>query len=585
MKFKNIFLYLLFSLYSLTVVAQDKDVKLPPNWYNLDLKQDGYFGVSTERAYKELLSKKQPKQKVVVAVIDSGTDIKHEDLKDVLWVNKKEIPGNGIDDDKNGYVDDIHGWNFLGSSKGNLTHDNLEMVRIIRAYRDKYISTLPSTKLDSAEKLEYALYLKANEAFGKEYDDASSTMQFLDYIKEFLNQIALKNNKSEASYSDIEKYKAETDLESQLLNIIKKESKNEAGFEKFAKEMKKGYTQYKDMLTYNLNPTFDERQKWVGDNYEDSSERFYGNNDVTGPDAEHGTHVSGIIGANRKNKIGINGIADHVEIMTIRAVPNGDERDKDVANAIRYAVDNGAKIINMSFGKDFKWDKKVVDEAVKYAEQKHVLLVHAAGNDNVNTDFADNFPNKYYETPESKAYHNKLLLKKLDRVATPPSLNNIPAQVNKSKTEEGNKGPDLTRFSFPSASNWIEVGASAYKLGPDLKANFSNYGKNMVDIFAPGFMINSTTPGSNYEEFDGTSMAAPVVSGVAAVLLTYHPELKPKDIRDILMKSSIKVEEKVKHVNEKGESLRVNFNELSVSGGIVNLYEALKMAESYKSKN
>lgn len=579
MHFKIFYVLTFFLFFSSVSLAQDKNVTLPPNWYNLDLSKDGFFGISTEKAYNDLLKSKTPKKKVVVAVIDGGTDINHEDLKDVLWINKKEIPGNGIDDDGNGYIDDVHGWNFIGSKKGNLQYDNLELVRIIRHLRPKYVSTLPTTQLDSVQKLEYALYLKATDAFGKKYDDAASTMQFLDYIVQLLDTVGKNAGKTVPTLADIEAYKPADNIESQIVSFIKKESKNSKSFDLFVEDMRKAYVDYRAMLQYNLNPTYDMRAELVGDNYLDSSEKFYGNNDVAGPDADHGTHVSGIIGAKRNNNIGINGVADNVEIMSIRVVPTGDERDKDVANGIRYAVDNGADIINMSFGKGFKWDKAAVDAAVKYAEEKGVLLVHAAGNDNENIDEVDNFPNKYYDTPEAIEREHKKLLSKLQ----PPPMPNLNSQTGSfQKPMSTGSKIDTARFSLPHASNWIEVGASAYKSGDNLKAEFSNYGKYVVDVFAPGFMINSTIPGSKYKEFDGTSMAAPVVSGIAAVILSYYPDLSPQDIRDIIMKSSVKVDVRVKNKNEKGDTLRVPFKELSVSGGVANLYNALKMAETYK---
>ena len=154
-------------------------------------------------------------------------------------------------------------------------------------------------------------------------------------------------------------------------------------------------TDSQNKLDYAYNPDYDSRKLIVKDNYADSNERFYGNNDVEGPDALHGTHVAGIVGAVVGNEIGSDGIARNVKLMSVRAVPDGDERDKDVANAIRYAVDNGATIINMSFGKGYSWDKKAVDEAVKYAAKHDVLLVHAAGNSGQNNDKTDNFPNDF----------------------------------------------------------------------------------------------------------------------------------------------------------------------------------------------
>lgn len=587
MKLRSIIYFVICLFFNTAVFSQSKDVKLPQNWYNLDLVKDGYFGISTEKAYDEFLKGRKPKASIVVAVIDGGVETTHEDLKDVLWTNKKEIPNNGIDDDGNGYVDDIHGWNFIGSKRGNLAYDNLELVRIFKAYEPKYKSTIRSTVLDSTQKEEFALYTKVTAEFGKKYDEAHQSFAVISIINKMLDSVGQITHKPIPSLEDIENYKADSEEEEQCKKIIRRGAKESGSMEKFHKEMKDAYKQYDVMLRYNLNPKYDQRKELVGDDYSNANERIYGNNDVAGPNAEHGSHVSGIIGANRKNNIGINGVADHVRIMGIRVVPEGDERDKDVANGIRYAVDNGARVINMSFGKGFKWNKEVVDEAVKYAEQKGVLLVHAAGNDSKNNDIEDNYPNKYYESPEAIAYR---------KAHKKPEINTMVFRPNQNAQQQG-MGPgrnipgiplkpvvDTAKFSLPHARNWIEVGASAYKNDASLKASFSNYGKYTVDVFAPGFMIRSTVPGSKYEEFDGTSMAAPVVSGLAALILSYYPELKPHEVREIIMKSVVKVEQKVKNENEKGESERVSFKELCVSGGIVNAYQALKLAETYKSK-
>lgn len=565
--------------------GQSKKVQLPANWFNLDLIESGYFGISTEKAYRELLKDKKPKEKIIVAVIDGGVDTKHEDLKDVLWTNKKEIPGNGIDDDGNGYVDDIHGWNFIGSKKGNLEFDNLELVRLLRIYTPKYQSTTNLTPLDSAQKEEFRLYKKMVGDFGKKYEDASKTFPVLIAIKKVMDSVAKINNKPVASLEDIDKYVPDNEDEDYVKTIIKKGTKEEGSIEKFYKSIKDGYDQYDAMLKYNLNPKYDPRSALVGDDYSNSNQRNYGNNDVKGPDAKHGTHVSGIIGANRLNNLGIMGVANHVEIMAIRVVPTGDERDKDVANGIRYAVDNGAKVVNMSFGKSYKWDKKVVDEAVKYAESKGVLLVHAAGNDNQNNDIEENYPNKYFDSPEAEAY-KEAHKKPFKPDFSPPKAINQNGMGMRPPLERNaiiKPAPlDSAKYKLPHASNWIEVGASAYKDDDNLKADFSNYGKYNVDVFAPGFLINSTIPEGKYEELDGTSMASPVVAGLAALILSYYPQLKPAQVREIIMKSVSKVNHKIKYKNEKDENVKVPFSDICVSGGIVNAYQALKLAETYK---
>ncbi|MEJ5994574.1 S8 family peptidase [Pedobacter sp. Du54] len=594
MKTLKIYIFLAFFIATnISVFAQDKNVILPKNWFNLDLATSGYFGISTEKAYNELLINMKPKVKIIVAVIDGGTDIKHEDLKDVLWTNTKEIPGNGVDDDGNGYIDDIHGWNFIGSKKGNLTYDNLELVRILRKYKPKFRSTIMTTVLDSSEKAEFRIYKRAEAEFGKKYDEAAQAFPFYIAIKKVLDTVAFTSKKEIPSLEDIDNYKADDEMEEQIKKIIRKGAKDEGSIEKFYTTIQKGYKELDVMLKYNLNEKYDERAEMVGDDYANSAERIYGNNDVTGPDADHGTHVSGIIGANRANELGILGVANNVAIMSIRVVPQGDERDKDVANGIRYAVDNGARVINMSFGKGFKWDKKIVDEAVKYAESKNVLLVHAAGNDNNDNDEVENYPNKYFDSPEAEAHFKAkpkrelgfVPPKSVENQGSSPYGNDYGDQRMGMRYRTPVKVVDTAKFKLPHANNWIEVGASAYRDDDELKASFSNYGKFNVDVFAPGFMINSTVPNDKYEEFDGTSMAAPVVSGLSALILSYYPELKASEVRDILIKSVAKVNHKVKYKNDKGETVRSTFNDICVSGGIVNAYNALLMAATYNRAN
>ncbi|WP_316840569.1 S8 family peptidase [Pedobacter gandavensis] len=583
MRVNSVFFTVFLLLLNVSVFSQNRDVKLPPNWFNLDLLMDGFFGISIDRAYNQVLRDKKPKKQVIVAIIDGGIDITHDDLKEVLWLNKGEIPGNEIDDDGNGYIDDIHGWNFIGSKRGNLAYDNLELIRIYREYAPKYKSTIKSTILDSIQKGEFELYTKVTAEFGKKYDEADQTFRIVFAINKMFDAVGLLHNKLIPSLEEIEKYKVEDDTEQYVKKIIKSGTKDSGGIEKFHKEIKDAYKQYDVMLRYNLNPKYDGRLEWVGDDYSNSNERYYGNNDVVGPNAKHGSHVAGIIGATRNNSIGINGVANCIKIMVIRVVPEGDERDKDVANAIRYAVDNGAKVINMSFGKGYKWDKEIVDEAVKYAEKKGVLLVHAAGNDNLNIDKEENYPNKYYDSPELRTYKARIDKFAAKTISFHPLNGRVSRQnLGKSSLKMNiNDDIDSLKFSLPHAENWIEVGASTYKNDASLKTSFSNYGKYSVDVFAPGFMINSTIPGSLYEELDGTSMAAPVVSGLAALILSYYPDLTAVQVREIILKSVSKVVQKVKLVNSKGQGIRVPFSDLCTSGGIVNAYEALKLAEKY----
>lgn len=593
MKLKAIYIILLILLFNSGLIAQDKNVKLPDNWYNLDLIQNGYFGISTEKAYNELLKDRRPKKKVIVAVIDGGVDINHEDLKDVIWTNSKEIAGNGIDDDKNGYVDDVNGWNFIGSARGTLAYDNLELVRIYKKLLPRYGSTIRSTVLDSSGKVDYALFTRVAAEFGKKYDDADQAYRYLFTINKVMDSVAHFHNKNMPSIEDIDKYIPDDEMEENVKRAIRSGARKSGGFDKYYKEIKDAYRQYDVMIRYNLNTKYDERATLVGDDYSNSSEKIYGNKDVAGPNADHGSHVSGIIGAVRNNNFGINGVSNQVIVMPVRVVPEGDERDKDVANGIRYAVDNGADIISMSFGKSFSWEKKIVDEAVRYAENKGVLIVHAAGNDNVNVDVEENFPNKYFDGLEATAYRKALDQSKKAIPLLVPLNGSNSGRVSVDRggakkidmealKKSSLKEIDSLRALVPYAKNWIEVGASSYKDDIDLKASFSNYGKYNVDVFAPGFMIKSTTAGSKYDVFDGTSMAAPLVSGLAALILSYYPDLKPMELKDIIMKSVTKVNHKIRYDNEKAVSSRILFSDICVSGGIVNVYNALKLAETYK---
>ncbi|EAY29712.1 S8 family peptidase [Microscilla marina] len=506
----------------------DTTKKAPKNWFNLDEKKDQVRGISTELAYKKLLRRKKSKT-VIVAVIDSGIDTKHPDLKGKIWVNKKEIAGNGKDDDNNGYVDDINGWDFIGGKDGkDVDADTYEVTRELVRLEKKF-ANVDAEKLDDKQKEEYKYFLKVKKAYQKQYMEARQGYSILRKIWEGYQLLQKEMGKKDFTKKDLKEFKSEKEEINRAKQMLNFATANGIPLN----QLEAVFKQYESMYKYGVNKEFDPRSI-VGDDYSKLNEKGYGNNEVQGPDADHGTHVAGIIGANRKNKIGMKGVAENVKIMVLRAVPNGDERDKDIANAIRYAVDNGARVVNMSFGKAYSPHKAYVDAAVKYAEEKGVLLVHAAGNDHANLDETPNFPNKMFKE------------------------------------------------SGKSATNWIEVGASSWGDEKNFVGNFSNYGKTTVDVFAPGVAIYSTTPDNKYADHDGTSMAAPVVSGVAALLMSYFPKLSATDVKEIILKSSVKYTDK--EINKPGGKSSIVFSELSVTGGIVNVYQAVKMAKKWKPK-
>jgi len=514
------------------------------NWHLKDAKSK-MPGVGVDEAYKTLL-KGKPSYEVIVAVIDGGVDVQHEDLKQNIWVNPKEIPGNGKDDDKNGYVDDIYGWNFIGNASGaNVHYDTYEATRTLATLRKKYQQTDVS-KLDAPGKAEYDKYLtKEKDIEGKRADaearwkdlrkNETILLEVVEAVKKELGSLPLNKTNLERIDTSVSMY---VNIGQKILLSVLEEQPYLNSFDQINQSIKQQYSvpraDLEAKFLYQYNPEFDSR-KIVGDHYENENERYYGNNDVKGPDAFHGTHVAGIIAAARDNHLGMNGVANNVKIMALRAVPDGDERDKDVANSIRYAVDQGAKVINMSFGKGESPYKKAVDNAIRYAEKHDVLLVHASGNSGEDNDATTHFP-----------------VKTLNR-----------------------KG----MFVKKQVKNWLDVGALSFTPGPDMVASFSNYGKKSVDIFSPGVRIYSTVPENKYEFADGTSMASPVMAGVAALIRSYYPKLSAKQVKKAILENGNASTTKV---TRPGSSESVYLSELCKSGSYVNAVKALEAASKMK---
>ncbi|WP_417784904.1 S8 family serine peptidase [Tenacibaculum sp.] len=481
------------------------------NWQHLDLATDTIPGMSVNKAYEFLKGKKHVG--VVVGVVDSGTDLKHEDLVDVAWINTKEIAGDGIDNDKNGYVDDINGWNFLGDAY----KEHLEYERILMKPEVADAETLAEVKAYQAEKIAEAkktvarygglkgMVGDADKAFTKYFGKSTYTKEEVEAIN--TNDEMLGNAKNFAT---------------RMFGYFDTLEEAKEYFEKGIKNAEK---------TINGDNLKTDYRTVVGDNaYDINDKPGYGNGNTghSEKDEAHGSHVSGIIGATRNNDKGMNGVAN-VKIMAVRSVSDGDEYDKDVALGIRYAVDNGAKVINTSFGKGFSPNKEWVYDAIKYAASKDVLIVNAAGNDGKNIDVEKTFPND---------------------------------------------APDLTN---EIADNFLTIGAMSANYDKTLPANFSNYGKKNVDVFAPGVQVYSTTPDNEYKKFNGTSMASPAAAGVAALVRSYYPELTASQVKHILMNSGTKIDLEVVKPGTRDEM--VPFSELSVSGRVVNAYNAVRMAD------
>ncbi len=505
-------------------------------WGMMDLVKDTVPGMSVDRAYAELL-KNRKGEMVIVGIIDSGVDIDHEDLKNVMWINPGEIAGNGKDDDGNGFIDDVHGWNFLG----DMLDDNMEFVRIVRALGPKYEGKTESA-ISAADRDEYALYQKAKAEFEKEYKETMLNLERYDELLENLKPVhdhmTAKLGKEDYTLEDLENIKNPTAEEQQQIAILGQFLSRESSVAEVIKQIQGGVDHYSNTVNTHYNTTKDFRAI-LGDDPNDINDNIYGDANVAGPDADregalHGTHVAGIVAAQRNNGLGMNGVANNVWLMAVRAVPDGDEYDKDIALAIRYAVDNGAKVLNTSFGKYYSPHAQWVIDAIKYAAEKDVLIVNAAGNDGHDLDTINVYPNDQFDN------------------------------------------------SAEISNNFITVGALNYEYGENMVANFSNYGKINVDVFAPGVKIWATTPLNKYQFLNGTSMAAPNVAGVAAVIRSYYPNLSAAQVKDVILNSGLAIDREV--ILGGDESNRMSFSKASKSGRIVNLYNALIMADKLSRK-
>lgn len=517
---------------------KDKDLM---TWYHKDFASSKVYGVNTDNAYKYLESKGLKPKSVVVAVLDSGVEVDHPGLKNNMWKNPNEIPNNGKDDDGNGYIDDVHGWNFMGSAKGDIDVDNMEVTRVVKKYKSVFEGENSAENKANQAKMpeEFAMYMQSKEIFNKKSMEARQQYQSIQMVNQFIPVMVKLLNGKPFTQETLETIKPATQQEAIALNVMgnmvndpEAVGKSPEDFQKYMEEEMKTYLDfYGQQATQQYNLDFDPRAELVGDNYDDYTEKHYGNNNYEGPDAGHGTHVAGIIAGLPQGEEVQYGVAHKVaKIMAVRTVPNGDERDKDVANSIRYAVDNGAKILNMSFGKPVSPGKKVVWDAFRYAEKKGVLLVKAAGNDNEDIQNSVHYPTNFKDPADDK----------------------------------------------PFLKNMIVVGAST-KDAETLRAGFSNFNSKMVDVFAPGQQIYSTVPDAKYKYEQGTSMASPVVAGAAAVLLAYMPELKPEQIIEALVKTSNKSTVDAALPGD----LKATFDTISRAGGVIDVRKAAEYAYTH----
>lgn len=530
MKLKIILLTLVIVLLGFQIFCQENnDIERPDiNWHHKDITLDKIPGISTNRAYNELLRNKKATN-IIVAIIDMGVDIHHEDLKGQIWINENEIPNNGIDDDKNGYIDDIHGWNFLGNPNGeNVEFDTWELVQDYKKLKDKF-DLLDTLNLNQKDQSEYGRFKDIREKFWKE--KAFAKLRYEGWKDFYEGYLKYKEQISEYISDEEISFELLKNLEIPDDDTIAKKAygyllqSHQASYDKIKIELI--IKSFQNRILYGLNPDYDPRAI-IGDDPNDLEDRDYGNPDIVGPDPHHGTEIAGIIGAKRSNGMFMDGITNNVEIMVVRAVPSGDERDKDVVNAIYYAVNNGANIINISFGKPTNQNETHVDKALRYAEEKGVLIIRGATNLGQDSDIHSMHPDKYYS--------------------------------------DGSE-----------CSTMINVGATTLKTDSTLIWNLSNYGKKSVDLMAPGLDLYTLFPGNKSIITQGTSISSPIVVGVAALVWSYFPELTALEVKNILMESAEyfgDYEVLLPGTSDK----KVLFKELSKTGGIVNAYNAILLA-------
>ncbi len=540
---------------SAKLTSQTENPQEIGTWYQKDFKEDSVPGISINKWYRT--NKKKPKNKnIIVAVIDTQIDINHEDLQGQLWKNLKEIPNNGIDDDNNGYIDDLNGWSFTGTKSGQyVVWNRYEYVRIVDEWR-KLFKDKTEDQIESKDLTKYKEYQRSLKTFEEKnkyyknwlkslkhnvavYPLMKDTLKYFfpkeDYTYKQLDSMYKKYKINDKKYRQM-RDDDDKDLGALIYYMMVCFEVNEKTYD----EVKDKETQLDSIVNKNLNLNYNERLS-IGDN-PNVLETGYGNNKICNTVdgirtiQDHNTMVSGIIAANRKNNKGIKGIDDNVKIMPLNISPSGDEHDKDITMAIRYAVDNGAKIINMSFGKEFSMHPDWVFEAFKYAEDHNVLLVHSAGNSSLNID-------------ENRSY---------------------PTDINYNESKE-------------ICDNFIVVGSTTKNMGDTFISDFSNYGKKNVDLFAPGDEIYTTGAGNIYKTESGTSFSAPMVSGTAALIWSYYPKLTVQQVKKIILDSGVAYNIQV--ILPGTNNKKVPFSELSKSGKVLNVYNAMQLAEKVsKSK-
>ena len=472
-----------------------------------------------DKAIDFLQTKKiKPKKQIIVGIIDSGLDTTSVDILPALWKNPQEKQDRK-DNDNNGYTDDLHGWNFLGTKDGtfNMTSAGSEEFREFKRLYPKYKGienkeavqdTAEFTYYELMKKkagiMSYIKYTAYTAVKDEAYQKTDSILKTLNINTDTLTIQGLMQLHTRSNVLE----QAIQALFTDLLKI------GEHGLWKDARKAHdKNFALMKRRLESIEKDT--DKRLLMGDDMKNPEDRFYGNHTLQVEGCDHGTFVAGIVAGQGVKDSRMKGVWPQARLMIVRAVGNGDEYDKDVASAIRYAVDNGATVINLSLGKYTSPDADMVNQAIAYAQKKDVLIIQAAGNNSRNIDLVPYFPS--------------------------------------AKDQNGK-----------TFKNYMRVGASDQDGNP---CTFSNYGQDEVDVFAPGENIISVGLTNTYSTQQGTSFAAPIVSGIAAMLRSCFPKLKAHQIKEIICQSVQPTDQLKKHCR---------------TGGIVDALKAVQLAVTYK---
>lgn len=527
------------------------------DWYNCSFGEDGVYGAEVNKAY-EFLKGKKVKKRPVVALIGTGLDVEHEDLKQAIWVNPGE-QADGKDRDKNGFIDDINGWNFLGGKNGQVMERLIqEGDREFLRLKDKYADYITSNgeffkiidgkrvKVSAPENLsEYSYYknvVMPESQLARIYGGWNMAYVIAEYGQKFKEDLRAKFPGQRITLQEFQTCYDPNAPQDTLSDVtftliatafqLYKTDDLDFVYKTFVETgVARGKESYEEALkAYG----YDGRKDIVGDDYLNINDNKYGNNVLLTSDAGLGTMQGGIIGGKRGNGLGNDGIMDEAEIMALRVTASGGEPYiKDMVLAIRYAADHGVDIIVLPQQNTLYPDgqKEWMIEALRYAESKGILVIVPAWE--LSQDLA-----------KQTFYPNR-------RMTGDKELTNL--MVISSSDKEGN---------------------------PSLNAN---YGAKELDLFAPGINIYSAYTGDTYQIGSGVGLASASVAGVAALIKAYYPHLTGSQIRDILLESvtsrkGVEVEKGIEVDGKQTQDLFL-FDDLCLSGGILNAYQAIMAAD------